>query len=294
MSSPGPGAEQAGAGTRERDPRRDTQAERGLTRVAVYERVVAASTERVWENVLDWEHLPWLHDGSFSSIACVDSGTWGWRARIGLEPPGPGREILLELVIEPDEPRYVSRTLEGNGAGTEIWTHVQLRGPEETAITVEFWLKDVPPERVDVLGPVFTELYTRLWDEGEDMMVARERALRARAGGPRPAPQPVPLGSLDTVRENLPLAVEYGGRGFRVVLHDGELVAHSVVCPHLLGPLGDARVEEGRVACPWHGYAFDLGTGRECSGRRLRLLPAPHVRVDDEGQVWLAEPRGEG
>ena len=44
-----------------------------LTRVAVYRRTIAASLERVRENVHDWEHLPWLHRESFSSI---DSGAW--------------------------------------------------------------------------------------------------------------------------------------------------------------------------------------------------------------------------
>ena len=29
-----------------------------LTRVATYERLIRAPEERVWENVLDWEHLP--------------------------------------------------------------------------------------------------------------------------------------------------------------------------------------------------------------------------------------------
>ena len=96
-----------------------------LVRVGVYEREVRASTERVWENVHDWEHLPWLHRGSFSSIECNDSGDWGWRARIGLQPASPSRSIQLELRIEPDEPRYVSRTLEGPGAGSEIWTRVE-------------------------------------------------------------------------------------------------------------------------------------------------------------------------
>ena len=42
-----------------------------LTRVGVYERSLPVSAERVWENVRDWEHLPWLHASSFSSIECL-------------------------------------------------------------------------------------------------------------------------------------------------------------------------------------------------------------------------------
>ena len=33
------------------------------------------------------------------------------------------------------------------------------------------------------------------------------------------------------------------------------------VCPHEGGPLGEGSIEDGRVVCPWHGYAFDVHTG---------------------------------
>jgi nitrite reductase/ring-hydroxylating ferredoxin subunit len=46
-------------------------------------------------------------------------------------------------------------------------------------------------------------------------------------------------------------------------------------------------VEGGRIVCPWHGYAFDLETGRECHGRSMRLAAAPRVRIDPGGEVWL-------
>ena len=61
-----------------------------LALVGVYRRAVHASLERVWENVFDWEHLPHLHHQSFSAIECVDSGDWGWRARIALQPRRAG------------------------------------------------------------------------------------------------------------------------------------------------------------------------------------------------------------
>ena len=114
-----------------------------LTRVATYHRVVGASEERVWENVRDWEHLPYLHASSFRSIALEEAGAWGWRARIGLHPDD---EIVLELRIEADAPRYVSRTLAGAGTGSEIWTTVTPDAPQRTAIDVEFWLPDIAPE----------------------------------------------------------------------------------------------------------------------------------------------------
>jgi phenylpropionate dioxygenase-like ring-hydroxylating dioxygenase large terminal subunit len=48
----------------------------GLTLAATYTREVRAGIDRIWENVLDWEHLPALHEIYFSRVALVDSGSW--------------------------------------------------------------------------------------------------------------------------------------------------------------------------------------------------------------------------
>ena len=247
------------------------------------------SVERVWENVRDWEHLPWLHAGSFSRIELEEEGAWGWRARIGL--PGGAREIRLELVIEPDEPRYVSRTLEGPGAGTEIWTHVAERDGDHSHVSVAFYVPGVDTQALPRVREGFLALYTRLWDEDESMMVRRTAELAAVRG---PAsPQPVSLGRLSALRARLPVVVSFGGARFRVLEVDGALVAHAVVCPHRLGPLEDVPVVGGRVVCPWHGYAFDVSTGRECSGRRMRLAVPPRVEIDPAiDEVRLVAPAG--
>jgi len=247
--------------------------------VAVYRRTVGAGIDRVWENVLDWEHLPWLHAGSFRHIELQESGPWGWRARIGLEPESAG-EILLELVREESEPRYVSRTLEGPGAGTEIWTRLAADGPERTRVEVEFHVPGTPADRADAVGAAFVALYTRLWDEDEGMMVTREAGLaRRRDPAPAASAQPLDLGPEAALRERVPLVVTHGGRRFRIVELDGELRVHAAWCPHWGGPLEDCEVRDGRIRCPWHGYGFDLRTGRSSDGRGLRLPPAPRLEL---------------
>lgn len=42
---------------------------------------------------------------------------------------------------------------------------------------------------------------------------------------------------------------------------NGEICAMNNVCPHRGGPLGQGIVEDGRVICPWHAWAFDVKTG---------------------------------
>jgi nitrite reductase/ring-hydroxylating ferredoxin subunit len=256
----------------------------------VYRREVGAEVERVWENVLDWEHLPWLHRSTFSRIELLGSGASGWRARVGLAPAESGREILLELATWRDRGRYVARTLEGPGAGTEIWTQLFPRGAR-TGIEVAFHVPGVAAARVAEVGRSHERLYARLWDEDEAMMVRRARELARRAAPAEPA-SPLALGPLDELRGKLPLLVELGGRRYRLVEVDGELAAHAAVCPHRLGPLEEGELEDGCVRCPWHGYRFDLRTGESRDGRRLRLPPAPRVVVDAAGAVSLVPGPG--
>jgi len=252
--------------------------------VARYTRRIGAGIERVWENVRDWEHLPWLHRASFRSIALEDEGERGWRARLGL---ANGREIRLELAIE--GARYVSRTLEGDGAGSEIWTSLREIDDAHTDIEVAFLVPGVSADAAVKLGPAYVQLYTRLWDEDESMMQRRAALLARRAELFAPLPtdaESVDLGPAAHVRA--PLDVEFAGRPYRVARRGDALVAYSRVCPHWLGPLADAAEADGALACPWHGYRFDLTGGRGCGEHtRLRLLPAPRVEIGADGRARL-------
>lgn len=254
-----------------------------LTRVATYERRVAAAIERIFENVRDWEHLPWLHASSFRSIALRGADARGWRAQIGLHG---GAEIGLELAIESNAPRYVSRTTEGPGAGSEIWTTVTEVGPHATDVAVEFWLPGVAAEHRDAIGAAYVQFYTRLWDEDEAMM--RERAAQlARDRRAEASRDPLVLGAVEEVRARAPFCFEWAGERWRLVEIAGALRVHAVTCPHWLGPLRDAPIEDGAVTCPWHGWRFDVATGKALEGRRARLSAAPPVRVDAAGNVTI-------
>ncbi len=51
------------------------------------------------------------------------------------------------------------------------------------------------------------------------------------------------------------------GRALCVANVDGTIAVLDGVCPHEEGPLGEGTIEDGRVVCPWHSYAFDARTG---------------------------------
>lgn len=51
------------------------------------------------------------------------------------------------------------------------------------------------------------------------------------------------------------------GEGIAVANVDGTLYALDNTCPHAGGPLGDGTLEGTTVACPWHGWTYDVCTG---------------------------------
>jgi nitrite reductase (NADH) small subunit len=60
------------------------------------------------------------------------------------------------------------------------------------------------------------------------------------------------------------------GRMLCVANVDDNIYATDNACLHWGGPLGQGRIEEGKIVCPWHGWRFDPRTGEgpsRCSGR---------------------------
>jgi nitrite reductase/ring-hydroxylating ferredoxin subunit len=274
----------------------------GLQRVALYERVLPVSVDRVWENVLDWEHLPWLHAQAFSDIQLIAEDRDGWSADLVLADNSAAR---VEVVLQRSQFFYTTSTVEGPGEGGAIVTSLEPRGERTTAIRVEFFLPESPEltalgeEGAAEFGQIYVEIYRGLWDQDEEMMVQRQQRLDERkeqgAELERAARSlvPVDLGPLDELRPRLPMVLEFAGRRVRVVEADDELFAHDVVCPHRLGPLDDVPVVDGSVTCPWHGYRFDLRSGERVSegaGACGRLPITAIVMISDDGCVSLQAP----
>ncbi len=52
------------------------------------------------------------------------------------------------------------------------------------------------------------------------------------------------------------------GERVAVFKYDGKISALSSVCQHQNGPLGEGRVIDGVITCPWHGYQYRPDCGR--------------------------------
>ena len=103
--------------------------------------------------------------------------------------------------------------------------------------------------------------------------------------------------------------IETGGAEIGVFRLGDDFFAYENVCPHVGGPACQgkiiAKVEEViaadrtskgmefsktkiNVVCPWHGYEFDIRTGRHHGNQRYRLKPVK-VRVE-KGDVIVSLP----
>ena len=52
------------------------------------------------------------------------------------------------------------------------------------------------------------------------------------------------------------------GRVIALFNIEGQFHALDGVCPHAGGPLGKGTVSGCQVTCPWHGWQFDVTTGK--------------------------------
>ncbi|MEM7080854.1 MAG: Rieske (2Fe-2S) protein [Pseudomonadota bacterium] len=249
----------------------------GIDHVGTYKRKLPVSLDRMYENALDWEHLPYLHGSSFGEIECLDAGAWGWRAAV---KTSGGEPSVIELSLDRSARRWITRTLEGRFEGAEIWTHVFVTAPHEMDIVIYFFVPGIADEAKPKIGRAYAASYEQLYDEDVFMMSERQRQLDRRVDSVREGAAIV-FSAQDLA--SLPQAFELNGRGYFLQRHQDRWVTYPQACPHQLGPLPGEVDAHGQVSCPWHGYRFDVHTGRCVTGASCRFGQVPEVLERDDG-----------
>lgn len=82
--------------------------------------------------------------------------------------------------------------------------------------------------------------------------------------------------------------VHVQGREFALFFHEGEFFALDDICPHRGASLGSGQLEAGGVACPMHGWTFDVKTGA-CQNNPDRPVKSHPTRIEN-GQVQILVP----
>jgi nitrite reductase (NADH) small subunit len=105
------------------------------------------------------------------------------------------------------------------------------------------------------------------------------------------------VGSVEELRDEGCRVIEVQGRRIGVLSVDGRIYAVRNQCPHMGAPLCEGRIggtflpsdphdyvygmDNRVIRCPWHGWEFDLTTGRsllEPDKVRVKVYP---VTVED-------------
>ena len=79
--------------------------------------------------------------------------------------------------------------------------------------------------------------------------------------------------------------------GTRLVLIRVGDDVHAIadMCAHSGGPLSDGKLSGTRLACPWHGWMYDVRTGQCLFPGRGASVPVYPVRVD-AGAIFVELP----
>lgn len=66
----------------------------------------------------------------------------------------------------------------------------------------------------------------------------------------------VDVGTVQEIPDQRAKVVTIGGERVAIFKYDGKVSAISNVCQHQNGPLGEGKVIDGCITCPWHGYQY--------------------------------------
>ncbi|MBI1187099.1 MAG: Rieske 2Fe-2S domain-containing protein [Alphaproteobacteria bacterium] len=78
------------------------------------------------------------------------------------------------------------------------------------------------------------------------------------------------------------------GERAAVFRHGDKVSALSNACAHQNGPLGEGRILDGCVTCPWHGFQYDPETGRSPPPFTEKVAT---YRLRRDGDRLLIDPR---
>lgn len=95
--------------------------------------------------------------------------------------------------------------------------------------------------------------------------------------------------TLDEMREGFArIKLLPDGSRVAVYLNQGTLSAISNACAHQNGPLGEGRIIDCLVTCPWHGFQYDVTSGRS-PAPFTETVPTYRLRLDD--RTVMVDPK---
>jgi len=116
----------------------------------------------------------------------------------------------------------------------------------------------------------------------------KEVAVDAAVAGNATSPF-VDAGTVDEIPEDCAKVVSLSdSEKVAIFRYDGKLSAVSNLCAHQNGPLGEGRVIDGCITCPWHGFQYRPEDGRAPPPFTERIAT---YRLKLDGRRVLLDPR---
>lgn len=95
----------------------------------------------------------------------------------------------------------------------------------------------------------------------------------------------VAVGATSFVTEGCAAEVVVEGNAIAIFRNEGKLYALDAMCAHQGGPIAQGVVERGCVTCPWHGWQYELASGKQTIHNQ-KLLETHEVK-EENGQIWI-------
>ena len=99
--------------------------------------------------------------------------------------------------------------------------------------------------------------------------------------------------SVDEIKENRAKVACLDNERIAIFKYGNKVSAVSNVCKHQNGPLGEGKIIDGCITCPWHGYQYLPHNGSSPPPFKEKVATYK-VKVVD-GKIWVdARPFPEG
>ncbi len=123
-----------------------------------------------------------------------------------------------------------------------------------------------------------------LWLIVLHLLAGRRESIAEPSHG-MPGDRFVELCGVDEIDDKRARIFPLSGERVAVFRYDGRVSAISNVCQHQNGPLGEGKIVDGCVVCPWHGYQYRPEDGSSPPPFAERV-PTFRIAVH-EGRVWV-------
>ncbi|NEQ50944.1 MAG: Rieske 2Fe-2S domain-containing protein [Leptolyngbya sp. SIO3F4] len=239
---------------------------------------------------VDGSVLTWYHDfGNLKPLVSLFASNteYGDLIRFPFESLGAGALVIFFVMA---------------ATSHDFWL-VNLTAPIWKALHMGVYLAYGLVVSHVILGPLQTNQHPLLtigvgisvvWIVGLHVFTAlREAKIDNQTSGNTDEAGFVEVGNVGDIPDNRAKIVTLAGERVAIFKYDGKLSAVSNVCQHQNGPLGEGKVVDGCITCPWHGYQYLPAEGAS-PPPFTEKIPTFELRVVGD-RIWvnpIAKPPG--